>query len=136
MYVQSDVFQCPIRLYNAMLHNNALNIGLKMSDVKLPKIYVETSDIDTMFFSGSKGKDNQISTSCLLAYLGQRGYAGENNTPSEKPTTIKRNAVPLLAYYDIFKNYYANKQEEHFYTIAENTPLEFNDVLYSNTLVS
>jgi len=35
--VQADVFQCPIRLYNAMLHNNALNIGLKMSDVKLPK---------------------------------------------------------------------------------------------------
>ena len=62
--VQADVFQCPIRLYNAMLHNNALNIGLKMSDVKLPKIYVETSDIDTMHFSGSKRKDNQISTCC------------------------------------------------------------------------
>ena len=131
--VQADVFQCPIRLYNAMLHNNALNIGLKMSDVKLPKIHVETSDIDTMYFSGSKRKDNQISTSCLLSYLGQRGYAGEINTPSEKPTIIKRNAVPLLAYYDIFKNYYANKQEEYFYTITENTPLEFDDVLYSNT---
>ena len=39
--------------------------------------------------------------------------------------------MPLLAYYDIFKNYYANKQEEYFYTIAENTPLEFNDILYS-----
>jgi len=49
------------------------------------------------------------------------------------PISIKRNAVPLLAYYDIFKNYYANKQEEYFYTIAENTPLKFNDVLYSNT---
>ena len=39
--VQADVFQCPIRLYNAMLHNNALNIGLNMKDVKLPKIAVE-----------------------------------------------------------------------------------------------
>ena len=27
-------------------------------------------------------------------------------------------AVPLLAYYDIFKNYYANTQEENFYIIG------------------
>ena len=34
---QADVFTCPMRLYNAMLHNNTLNIGLDMSKVKLPK---------------------------------------------------------------------------------------------------
>lgn len=130
--VQADVFQCPIRLYNAMLHNNALNIGLKMSDVKLPKIEVEINDTDASYNVISK-KDRQISESCVLAYLGQRGYAGYIGAPIEKPITIKRNAVPLLAYYDIFKNYYANKQEENFYTIAENTPLKFDDVLYSNT---
>ena len=33
---QADVFTCPIRLYNAMLHNNTLNIGLDMSKVKFP----------------------------------------------------------------------------------------------------
>ena len=49
--VQADVFQCPIRLYNAMLHNNALNIGLKMSDVKLPKIEVQINDGDTKYIS-------------------------------------------------------------------------------------
>ena len=27
-------------------------------------------------------------------------------------------AVPLLGYYDIFKNFYANTQEENFYTIG------------------
>ena len=130
--VQADVFQCPIRLYNAMLHNNALNIGLKMSDVKLPKIEVEVNDTDTSFNTSTE-IDRQISESCVLAYLGQRGYAGLINRTNENPAIIKRNAVPLLAYYDIFKNYYANKQEENFYTVAENTPLEFNDVLYSNT---
>lgn len=130
--VQADVFQCPIRLYNAMLHNNALNIGLKMSDVKLPKIEVQINDSDTKYIS-IVPKDTQISESCVLAYLGQRGYAGYIDRPIKNPLTIKRNAVPLLAYYDIFKNYYANKQEENFYTIAENTPLEFDDVLYSNT---
>ena len=130
--VQADVFQCPIRLYNAMLHNNALNIGLKMSDVKLPKIEVQVSDIDTDYSAGKPGV-KQISESCILAYLGQRGYAGYVDKTIFHPATIKRNAVPLLAYYDIFKNYYANKQEEYFYTIAENTPLEFDDILYSNT---
>ena len=35
--LQLDVFECPIRLYQAMLHNNALNVGLDMSKVKLPK---------------------------------------------------------------------------------------------------
>ena len=28
------------------------------------------------------------------------------------------NAIPPIAYFDIFKNYYANKQEEKFYTIG------------------
>lgn len=129
--VQADVFQCPIRLYNAMLHNNALNIGLKMSDVKLPKIEVQVNNTDTSFDITAL-KDRQISESCILAYLGQRGYAGVIQKTRENPQTIKRNAVPLLAYYDIFKNYYANKQEEYFYTVAENTPLDFNVVLYSN----
>lgn len=129
--VQADMFQCPIRLYNAMLHNNALNIGLKMSDVKLPKIEVNLSDVDTEAYESKTKK--QISESCVLSYLGQRGYAGIVGATYSKPLTIKRNAVPLLAYYDIFKNYYANKQEEQFYTIAENTPLEFNEVLYSGT---
>ncbi len=129
--VQVDVFQCPIRLYNAMLHNNALNIGLKMSDVKLPKIEVSIKDIDTSYYEDNV--DKQISTSCVLAYLGQRGYAGYVDRGLGQTSSIKRNAVPLLAYYDIFKNYYANKQEENFYTIAEYTPLDFDEVLYSST---
>ena len=120
--VQADVFQCPIRLYNAMLHNNALNIGLKMSDVKLPKIEVALSDIDTII-NGSTGKERQISESCILAYLGQRGYAGFIGRSMENTLKIKKNAVPLLAYYDIFKNYYANKQEDYFYTIGSSPKL-------------
>ena len=35
--LQLDIFECPIRLYQAMLHNNALNVGLDTSKVKLPK---------------------------------------------------------------------------------------------------
>ena len=115
--VQADIFQCPIRLYNAMLHNNALNIGLKMSDVKLPKIEVEINERDTSYNEDAP-KDRQISESSVLAYLGQRGYAGYVDAAFGNSLAIKRNAVPLLAYYDIFKNYYANKQEENAYVIT------------------
>lgn len=124
--VQADVFQCPIRLYNAMLHNNALNIGLKMSDVKLPKLEVQLSNLDNPSVQG-----RQISESSVLAYLGQRGYAGFIDPAVDNAVTIKRNVTPLLAYYDIFKNYYANKQEEKFYTVAEYKEIAYNDILLS-----
>ena len=33
--------------------------------------------------------------------------------------TVSKNAIPLIAYYDLFKNYYADKQEEYFYIIGQ-----------------
>lgn len=90
---QTDIFTCPIRLYNAMLHNNALNIGLDMKKVKLPKILMENQS--------TKGYFGETSTSSLKNLLEYRD-------------TGLLNAVPVLAYYDIFKNYYANKQEKKF----------------------
>lgn len=105
--VQLDVFQAPIRLYQALLHNNALKIGLKMSQVKLPQLRLEavptpevTEDID----------NSQVNPSCILAYLGIRGIG---ITPEASgPQTRDFNAIPYLAYWDTYKNYYANKQEE------------------------
>ena len=43
----------------------------------------------------------------------------------EEPTSknISKNALPILAYYDIFKNYYANAQEENFYIIGNTEEL-------------
>lgn len=99
---QADVFTCPIRLYNAMLHNNTLNIGLNMSTVKLPKAGMWL----TNYKSGKAS---------LLEYMGIR------KQPRNASLTDKigyYNIVPFLAYYDIFKNYYANKQEERFYVMG------------------
>ena len=41
---------------------------------------------------------------------------------------VSKNALPILAYYDIFKNYYANTQEEKFYIIGntENLTITIN----------
>ena len=109
--LQLDVFTCPIRLYNAMLHNNTLGIGLDMKKVKLPQMEVtlKTQDLPTLE-NGVIPQNKQISQSSLLAYLGLRGWGG-------KAGKVQKNAVPLLSYWDIFKGYYANKQEEDFYVI-------------------
>ena len=104
---QMDIFTVPIRLYNALLHNNALNVGLDMSKVKFPK------------FAITLGKDSSKtpwSSSSLLAYLGFRNKGRELSDSLD--FVHKYNAIPAIAYYDIFKNYYANKQEETFYTIG------------------
>lgn len=104
---QMDVFTVPIRLYNALLHNNALNVGLDMAKVKFPK------------FAITMGKDSSKtpwSSSSLLSYLGFRNKGRELSDSLD--FVHKFNATPAIAYYDIFKNYYANKQEEDFYTIG------------------
>jgi hypothetical protein len=99
---QADVFTCPIRLYNAMLHNNTLNIGLDMSKVKLPKAGMWL----TNYKSGKAS---------LMEYMGIRK---QPRNSSLKDNVGYYNIVPFLAYYDVFKNYYANKQEERFYIMG------------------
>lgn len=110
---QNDFFFCPIRLYNAMLHNNALNIGLDMKKVKFPVIKIDASDWDLN--KKLKGSNNtllrQIHPSSLLSYLGYKSFNKETGVD------FTWNIVKVLMYYDIFKNYYANKQEDSFYTI-------------------
>ena len=111
---QNDFFFCPIRLYNAMLHNNALNIGLDMKQVKLPIVRVEASNLDvTKKMTGSNGTlKKMIHPSSLVKTLGL------SNLEKNGSQQWDWNAIPILAYFDIFKNYYANKQEKSFYTIA------------------
>lgn len=113
---QNDFFFCPIRLYNAMLHNNALNIGLEMKQVKFPKINILTRLItDSSYLPGSgETLYNIINPSSLPSYLGIKSVRSHETTIGN--ASIQ--ALPYLMYFDIFKNYYANKQEERFYTIG------------------
>ena len=111
---QNDFFFCPIRLYNAMLHNNALNIGLDMKKVKLPIVKIVASDLDvSKKMKGSNGTlKRMIHPSSLIKMLGL------SNLEKDNSQEWNWNAIPILSYFDIFKNYYANKQEKSFYTIA------------------
>ena len=114
--VQLDVYWVPLRLYNSATHNNALGIGMKMSQIKLP-----TFDFLIRPKPDAADFDNVATNpSSLLAYLGFRGPGF--CTDAEKDTMARKvNAVPLLAYWDIYKNYYSNKQEEVGYVIRKRT---------------
>jgi hypothetical protein len=110
--LQNDIFFCPMRLYNSWLHNNKTKIGLKMSAIKLPQWVFEVNPLRA---NESDETVNMTHPSSLWNYLGLRG----TGTITGKAATKERefNAVPALGYYDIFKNYYANKQENNFYFV-------------------
>lgn len=122
--LQLDVFECPIRLYNAQLHNNKLGIGLDMSKVKFPVIsitYNKTTDNPLT----TKGNLNgaQVNPSCLRSYLGFNGVG--RIKPTNGNTIIAADqCMPELMYYDIFKNYHANLQEEDAYYINVNSDIK------------
>lgn len=108
---QIDVFVIPIRLYIAALHNNALGVGLNMSKVLLPQFLVSTAVASIYKNDTNRG---QVNPSSLLSYLGIKGF-GRSKINS---CTRRFPAMFNLAYWDIFKNYYANKQEENAYVIT------------------
>ncbi|AXH73780.1 MAG: major capsid protein [Microviridae sp.] len=102
--VQLDVFLCPIRLYNSLLHNNALGIGLKMANVKLPVYELQGTDNQ----NATDIDNSHTNPSSLPAYFGIRGTGRQTQNVSKR----RFNALPIIAYWDIYKNYYANKMEE------------------------
>jgi hypothetical protein len=119
--LQNDIFFCPIRLYNSWLHNNKTKIGLKMSAIKLPQWLFEVSPGRAN--SGDTYEIiNMTNPSSLWNYLGLRGTGAISTTSAIKERDF--NAVPALGYYDIFKNYYANKQEDKFYLMDYYNRLE------------
>lgn len=97
--LQHYFFFAPFRLYNSWLHNNKLGIGMQMNQIKFPQIDIS-------------GPEWTTKASSVINYLGLKGI---RNDQGQK--TLK-NAVPLLAYIDIFKNYFANTQEKKFYYIG------------------
>lgn len=137
--LQLDLFNVPIRLYQGILHNNPVGIGLKMNQVYLPKLELKTVDgVGVPTVKGSNKYNRQINESALLKYLGLSGI-GVWSWPiggTNHGTMIRKfNAIPALAYYDIFKCYYSNKQEEKAYVITPGT-VEQNDYINKITYVN
>ena len=113
--VQLDVFQCPVRLYQGKLHMNMLNIGMDMSEVMLPQVKMRAK------YTSKGGDNSQVSSSSIYSYLNIRGLGRLTNGGTDGQVERWFNAIPLLSYWDIYKNYYANKQEERGFVIHGNT---------------
>ena len=80
---------------------------MKMSDIKLPTIA-------SVFENTKISQKNNPSS--LYSYIGWKGSKRKNSN-----TTAYKQAVPILIYLDIFKNYSANTQEDNFYIITGST---------------
>lgn len=122
--LQHFLFFGGFRLYNSWLHNNRTGIGMKMSDIKLPMMKADTSGTAT------NAKTN-ISASALYKYL---GWSSSRRTGSSATTGVLKNGVPLLMYLDIFKNFFANTQEDKFYMLkgAGEITLDIQDTYHSS----
>ena len=87
--------------------NNSGTINISQNTIKQDEIQIKVS------------KNTPTGQSEILA-------PGDIDTSGVEGGTIKnisKNALPILAYYDIFKNYYANTQEENFYIIGNTEEL-------------
>ena len=105
--LQHFMFFGGFRLYNSWLHNNRTGIGMKMSDIKLPMMAANTTGTATEAYTN-------ISASALYKYL---GWSKSRRIGSNANTWVYKSGVPLLLYLDIFKNYFANTQENNFYML-------------------
>ena len=120
--LENHIYFGAMRLYNSWLHNNRTKIGLDMSQIKLPTMLIDINK--TYDQPTTENQWTQINPSCVLAYLGLKGYGSIESKISTK--RVAKNGVPLLMYYDIFKNYYANTQEDNFYIIGNTENLEIS----------
>lgn len=116
--LQHFIFTAGFRLYNSWLHNNRTGIGMKMSDIKFPTIQSSP-------FTSDK-PETKFNPSSLYSYTGWRGTRCKDKT-----NTSKKNAIPVLIYLDIFKNYFANTQEDNFYMIADAKSSEYEPLKIS-----
>lgn len=122
--LQHFMFFGGFRLYNSWLHNNRTGIGMKMSDIKLPMMKANTSGIAT-------DARTNISASALYKYL---GWTKSRRTGTNAIGGVLKNGTPLLMYLDIFKNFFANTQENKFYMLkgAGAVTLDIQDTYQSS----
>lgn len=124
--VQLDVYQIPLRLYMRDLQMNKLEIGRDMSKVKFPLMELKANDISLGLnyeyskeqpWGGKEIGNCQIEPSTILSYLGMKGL-GQSPEGNKAEWVFRQfNAIPWLMYWDIFKQYYANKMEDKAYYI-------------------
>ena len=92
---------------------NKLGIGMDMASMYLPQITMLANNHAS--YKKTFDDNEQINPSSLMKYLGISGIG--NISGATNPCPRDFNAIPLLAYWDIYKNYYSNKQEGNGYFV-------------------
>lgn len=109
--MEQHAFYAPLRLYQRQMMLNLSKTGLNMTDVLLPQMRIDAYS----WAQRLKPLDEQqISKSCILNYLGVGGVGfSTGSVGSGDPYVVRDfNATKLLMYWDIYKQFYANQQEE------------------------
>jgi hypothetical protein len=85
---------------------NLLGVGMEMDNIKLPQVQLESKTKEEFEVYGD---GSQVNNSSIFAYQDIRGLGHSRNLGED----VKRsfNATKWLAYWDIYKQYYSNKQE-------------------------
>lgn len=119
MKVQVDFFYAPMRLYHKALTMNMTGIGMDVAKIKLPQMLLKANRL----VYGKNPDNAQINPSSIFKYL---GISGLGNDPSNANVTERFFlATFYILYFDVFKVYYANKQEESAFIIHDDlTPLD------------
>lgn len=109
---QIDVFSARMALYNPKMLLNLNDQGYEISDIKFPQMELKTRGYE----DEEDFANRQVNPSALLRYLGIAAN-GQNITNAANEVTRQHNAMWLLMYYQLVKEYYANKQEKVGYVI-------------------
>lgn len=118
--VQVDVFTADVRLYHKLLHNNTVRLGMTMEDVKLPQTRILTQN---PCYEYGDLNQQQIAPDSLLNYAGIKGIGTmeelwDGSEQGRDYVVTNFFGMWHLMYWDIYKEYYSNKQEEIGYVIT------------------
>lgn len=120
--VQLDVFFAEDRLYNAELHNVPLDVGLHPENIKFPVMrYTVSNPVGIPLGWTGEINRTQVSETALTRLLGRKGFGYSMWPDTGVGNDTMRVEVPakkMLMYYEVFKQFYSNKQEENAYVIA------------------
>jgi hypothetical protein len=104
-----------------------INIGMDMKNIKLPQYEIVGYYDPATFEEDGMDSDNMyVNPSALYSYLNVRGL-GRTTDGEQGPVRRQFNAVPLLGYWEIYANYYANKQEGDKFGKAEGVVVHSSD---------
>nr|UCS96107.1 MAG: major capsid protein [Microviridae sp.]UCS96114.1 MAG: major capsid protein [Microviridae sp.] len=108
---QVALFFIPTRLYVQAMDQNRLMFD--PSTVLYPTFQANAKKVDSDAVDGLKYRCKKSS---IMDHLGYFAGSLEVVTSSTVPVLGRNfNAIPLIGYYDIFRNYFANTQEPDFY---------------------